>query len=402
MNAIKCLGIFLSISLGANMWFIWRDYNKAQLANNKPNYFSQTSNNEYLYNNSTKNSKTHVNELDAQPITTDFLKPSSTHHNQTNTEDNFRNNQVLDLEHLQILASNHDFQTLEYEVSAYLRIHPQDISAMLLEAQAYYHNKPLNIALVHYQELLSQPLNNEQRQDVKKIIAVNTTRIIQQFSGDGAWDLLAKFLEPLIQIDPLNRQYLMALAHAYGMQEQFTLMEDTLASFAANDVRANRLRDEVLGRLERQKNGQQQEPQLAQAQPLEEPLKDRVADVSLQQTRGHFMTQARVHDTVVNLLVDTGASTTAISDIKFDSIAANQVEFLGLFNVNTAGGTIEAPIYKIKQFVLGQRTLSNISVLVLPSENLSRYDGLLGMNVLSQFDLAYDAASQTMKMYKKH
>ena len=117
--------------------------------------------------------------------------------------------------------------------------------------------------------------------------------------------------------------------------------------------------------------------------------------------RGQFITSANLIDIPIKLLIDTGASTTAISDVIFSSIDTKQVEFIGLFNVNTAGGSIEAPIFKVRSITIGQRTVHNTSVLVLPKENLGNYDGLLGMNVLSQFDIIYDAATTTMRMYKK-
>ncbi|MFT7088973.1 MAG: clan AA aspartic protease (TIGR02281 family), partial [Glaciecola sp.] len=304
------------------------------------------------------------------------------------------------LKWLKSLANAQEFQKLEFEVRAYLRIYPQDTVAMLLEAQAYYHNKPLNIALVHYHELLTQSLSPKQQSDIEELIAVNTTRIIQQFSGDGAWNLLAQFLEPLVQIAPRNRQYLMALARAYGMQSQFTLMEDVLASFSSDDIRSIRLRSNVNARLNQTANNDSL-ASLPQGGIDSGLSNQRIADVLLQQERGQFVTHASVHNRSVRLLVDTGASTTAISDVAFSDIDSNEVEFLGLFNVNTAGGTIEAPIYKVKRITIGQRDILNTSVLILPAKNLGRYDGLLGMNVLGQFDLTYDATSETMRMYKK-
>ena len=164
------------------------------------------------------------------------------------------------------------------------------------------------------------------------------------------------------------------------MQRQFTLMEDTLANFLPSDVRANRLRENIMARLDKPAADKQSYEDILNTPGL---LSQRqAADVLLQRTsQGHFIANVSVNNTIARMLVDTGASTTAISDRKFSTIPTKQVEFLGLFNVNTAGGTIEAPIYKVKQLSVGEESLENISVLVLPSNNLSRFDGLLGMNV---------------------
>jgi clan AA aspartic protease (TIGR02281 family) len=393
MKTIKYLSILLSISLGANMWFVWRWYQtepsveRQEQTHRASNQKNSGGNNAHAWSQGGIGDS--AGESDTKGV-----------NDRIDIDNIDKSDQVSYKRFLKQLVEEQDFDTLEYEVGLYLRMYPQDIEAMLLEAKAYYHTKPLSIALVHYQELLSQPLNNAQRNEVEKIIAVNTTRVIQQFSGDGAWDLLAAFIEPLVQIDPLNRSYLMALARAYGMQRQFTLMEDTLANFVPTDARANRLRDTIMARLE---NGAPQEETLEDKVSAPDLIAQRrAADVLLQSSsRGHFIASVQIHNTAARMLVDTGATTTAISDVKFGDIPAEKAEFLGLFNVNTAGGTIQAPIYKVKEFSVGKQTLENISVLVLPSDNLSRFDGLLGMNVLNQFDMIFDATSRTMGLYKK-
>ena len=392
MKLIKSLSVLLSISLGANVWFLYNDYHKSESAHLKDNIKRNGVENESSKENHARTPYSVPNALDGKPN----VLPNP---NRNNTSKSERSQQDY-LAWLSSLAKIREFEQLEFEVGAYLRLYPQDITALLLEAQAYYHNKPLNTALVHYHELLSLTLTREQQNEVEKLIAVNTTRIIQQFSGDGAWNLLAQFLEPLVQIDPANRQYLMGLATAYGMQSQLTLMEDVLASFPTNDARAIRLRNMINARL----NQGDEDKSIATAATnlSNEPVTDnRQADVLLQQVRGQFVTQAKLHNTSASFLVDTGASTTALSEAVFNRIDADKVEFLGLFTVSTAGGKIEAPIYKVEQITIGVRTLHNISVLILPSENLGQYDGLLGMNVLSQFDLSYDATTETMRLYKK-
>ncbi|MFT4652702.1 MAG: clan AA aspartic protease (TIGR02281 family) [Patiriisocius sp.] len=394
MQLIKWLSILLSVSLGANFWFMYTWYQRENLPQSTQNTVANTA----LEVNS--HAWQRYPKVDSQGLTNEDILPAK------HSSLSYANDETLDisqqdyLKWLKSLANAQEFQKLEFEVRAYLRIYPQDTVAMLLEAQAYYHNKPLNIALVHYHELLTQSLSPKQQSDIEELIAVNTTRIIQQFSGDGAWNLLAQFLEPLVQIAPRNRQYLMALARAYGMQSQFTLMEDVLASFSSDDIRSIRLRSNVNARLNQTANNDSL-ASLPQGGIDSGLSNQRIADVLLQQERGQFVTHASVHNRSVRLLVDTGASTTAISDVAFSDIDSNEVEFLGLFNVNTAGGTIEAPIYKVKRITIGQRDILNTSVLILPAKNLGRYDGLLGMNVLGQFDLTYDATSETMRMYKK-
>lgn len=403
MKPIKTLSILLSISLGANLWFVWTWHKSSVNKQTKTEQAQRVNRLSGKNETQTVNSQQQIlQNQNKDQNTPDTLTPSSviTSSTEYSGTNNYRRDQKAYLTYLRSLVKDKAFDVLEYEVSDYLRLYPQDIEGQIIEAQVYYHNKPLNVALVHYQALLSQNLNTNQREQIEELIAINTTRVVQQFSGDGAWDLLATFLEPLVQIDPLNRQYLMALARAYGMQQQFTLMEDVLANFARDDVRANRLRQTVLARLDANQRANQ--PNQSTASIFEDDLdSSRSADVLLKQRGGHYIAPAQINNASVRLLVDTGASTSAISKAKFDKISRSTVEFLGLFTVNTAGGRIQAPIYKVENFILGEQQLKNTSVLVLPSDNLGRYDGLLGMNILSQFDMSFDASDQTMRLFKK-
>ncbi len=391
MKTSKILAILLSVSLGANLYFAWLwsntheqngDTNQASIpSTNDTSITTNHTESDSLEEKVIQEKQVEFRELTAQEI------------------DQLALNEQAYLDYLQQLAKAKEFELLEYQASNFLRNYPTNTDAMMLEALAYYHTMPLNVALVHYKDLLSQPLSDEQSLQVKKILNVNTTRVIQQFTGDQAWDLLAVFLEPLVQVDPTNRQYLMALARAYGMQSQLSLMEAVLANFRSDDARASRLRDNILARL----NNNDSPASIPIEQSVSNINSDntRIADLTLNQSRGQFIAKAKISDVNVDLLLDTGASTTAISNRKFVDIDERNTEFLGLFTVNTAGGTIQAPIYKITNVVLGDQTITSSSVLILPEENLGRFDGLLGMNILSQFDLAYDAGAQTMKLYRK-
>lgn len=374
MNTVKVLAILLALSLGANFWLIWR----SSSVTNSPSHVQNASMNTSNAHQSSEQQRSSVmlhnaegNSLRESEQTTQFNK-------------------------LQTLFEQGNFDDLEYEVTLYLRQYPEDTRALLLEAEAYFHTKPLNTALIHAKGLLALNLSPEQSTYIREKIAVNTTRVIQQFSGDGAWDLLASFLEPLIQVDPNNQTYLLPLARAYGMQSQITLMESVLANFPADFPRAQRVRDEVLTRLVRKNNN----PTVEERAQSEVPDKRRVV-AELTQYRGHFLAETSIDGQPLTLLVDTGASTTAISDKQFAQLNSNDVQYLGVFNINTAGGNIQAPLYKVRQLTLGEVSVVFPSVLVLPEDNLSDFDGLLGMNVLSQFNIVYDANQQTMRLYEK-
>ena len=89
------------------------------------------------------------------------------------------------------------------------------------------------------------------------------------------------------------------------------------------------------------------------------------------------------------MILDTGASTTAISSRLFARLGRmRNLTFIGNFNVRTASGTIEAPLVQIPRFYFAGYEFNDVSAIVLPEDALPDTDGLLGMNVLGEFDFA--------------
>lgn len=294
------------------------------------------------------------------------------------------------------LQKNSQFVELILPLREYLKRYPDDYRAWLIEADMILHTESLNVAIANYYNLLDKPLPAQEIENIQKIITVNTTSVIRQLTGDGAWELLATFLEPLIQIDPLNKRYILALARAYGQLEQFILMENALAALPSNDARAQGLRTQMYQRDET--------PDLGEIVPneLEETVSLSKRSVPVAGNGEQFFVPAKIGPRRYTLLLDTGASTTAINQSSFERIASVEKEFIGYFNVQTAGGGIQAPLYRLDKLVLGEIEVNQVSVIVLPDENLKgRFAGLLGMNVLRAFEMRFDPEKQTMTLFER-
>jgi predicted aspartyl protease len=63
---------------------------------------------------------------------------------------------------------------------------------------------------------------------------------------------------------------------------------------------------------------------------------------------------------------------------------------MGRFKVNTANGSLMAPMYQFRELQIGKRKVTNIAVVILPMGGLDNADGLLGMNFLREFDFRID------------
>jgi len=89
----------------------------------------------------------------------------------------------------------------------------------------------------------------------------------------------------------------------------------------------------------------------------------------------------------VKLLLDTGASMTAMSRASFDAlnISGDAVEQERRV-FRTANGLIQGMVYSIPELTLGPHLLENTQIAVIDFDDTDRgIDGLLGMNILGQF-----------------
>jgi clan AA aspartic protease (TIGR02281 family) len=296
---------------------------------------------------------------------------------------------------LQTLQSRQKYVDLKLPLREYLKLYPNDYKAWLIEADFILHTEPLSSAIVFYYDLLEKMLPEVEENKVTRIIQLNTSKAIQQLSRDTAWDLLATFIEPLLQIDPLNRGYIMALAKAYGKQGQATLMEDALAALPYDDPRAQQLRNSIYSPT---------------AADIADEVQNEVTETASLSKRkvpvlgngNQFFVRTKIDSYSQLLLVDTGASTTAISNRVFIKLPESDKEFVGRFTVQTAGGNIEAPLFKLTAITLGDITINNVSVIILPDESFSgTFQGLLGMNVLKNFDFRFDPEKQQMTLFER-
>lgn len=99
-------------------------------------------------------------------------------------------------------------------------------------------------------------------------------------------------------------------------------------------------------------------------------------------SRGHFLTEARINGQRIDFMIDTGASVVAVNE----SSAAR----FGLFpsrgdystNVTTANGTIKGARARLAMVDVGGLVVRDVDALVLPDEALS--ENLLGLSFLSR------------------
>jgi len=125
--------------------------------------------------------------------------------------------------------------------------------------------------------------------------------------------------------------------------------------------------------------------------PLDEPApkkREVLRQVALAaDSRGHFVTTARINGRKVTVLVDTGATSVAISDETARSLGyyLTKSDFTG--RVSTANGVIPVARVTLREVTLGNVTVRNVEAAVSPGDLGVNLLGMSFLGRLSKFEV---------------
>ncbi|WP_269521210.1 retropepsin-like aspartic protease family protein [Alteromonas sp. BMJM2] len=306
----------------------------------------------------------------------------------TRSRDGASIKEMRSLSELNALLHSGDMAALAASLNRQLKISPLSEPLLLLEAELIRQTKPLPTALLNYYDLADLPLSNTALIEINEKIRTLYQQAQQQLSRSHQWELVAKLNEPLFQRVPDNKTFTVNLATAYAHQLKVTLMEDVLAALPFNDPDAQAIRDIA---SDQQIAANEPDSDTTGEPQLQDPFleEDNNVRVKLERIGNSYYVNAVALNQRAFMILDTGASTTAISSNLYARLGKmKNLSFIGIFNVQTASGSVEAPLVRIPEFRFAGYTFKNISAIVLPEEALPDADGLLGMNILGEFDFS--------------
>ncbi|WP_367274379.1 TIGR02281 family clan AA aspartic protease [uncultured Legionella sp.] len=111
---------------------------------------------------------------------------------------------------------------------------------------------------------------------------------------------------------------------------------------------------------------------------------------------GHYWIKGKINEHPVDFLVDTGATLVAIPQ----SIAT-QLKITGRYpiTISTANGDITGSLTRLQQLSFGEFELQDIKAVIIPGSDNDTV--LLGMNVLSQFNMIQEDNRLILKKQRK-
>jgi clan AA aspartic protease (TIGR02281 family) len=114
---------------------------------------------------------------------------------------------------------------------------------------------------------------------------------------------------------------------------------------------------------------------------------------------GRYTLQALIHNQPVHLMIDTGASNGVLTDTIADSLGLTRQGFHNTNNSSAYGGTAFREYVIADDVVIGHLKADSMKFFLLPRAR-EETDGLLGVDVLSRFDVELDFPHLRMALYE--
>lgn len=256
-------------------------------------------------------------------------------------------------------------------LEAYLTRFPFDEQWLKVKIQWYLSINHPKEALLIYINLADNAVDYQNREVWLNLARQLFDKYAEHLKNQKSWQTIIDVSGLMIGLDNSYSPYYLALAEAY-----IKINEPETAQNYLDNV------DYVAPY-------QQQIDNLYQ---MIESLAYQQQGVELVKKNQHFMVSAIINEQHnANLMIDTGASLTVISNRLYEQIIDN-VNFKNgrEMHINTAGGNQIAFSIIVDEFTLGGETINDFEIVVMELPNFNKADGLLGMNFLQHFRFEID------------
>jgi clan AA aspartic protease (TIGR02281 family) len=263
-----------------------------------------------------------------------------------------------------------------------LQTNYRDVDLLLALAESYRHQKNHEALIQTLYEARANAYRTENLAAIEHQIRAAVANYTEQLSSQDNQPGLLQLYQMLTGIEPSYSPYFLQLAKIQMVLDQTDEATQSLELIRHDPDMATQA-VQLLGKIERQSN------------VTSEDISDTASGVEdiipLTRTGGHFQVDAYLNDAgPVTLLIDTGASITAIKPNVLSSlgIASSGPTTSRVFN--TANGRVQAQIIALRRLTLGNQLIEPINIAVMELDGAPGIDGLLGMNALRNFRFFID------------
>ncbi len=267
--------------------------------------------------------------------------------------------------------------------------------------EAYYADIPVLLLLAEHQRLCSSSeeaartlqiastyaIQPGQRESVDAAVARLMAATDEQLSRRQDWITLLGFYEFLDIIDLETQASQFRRASLYAQIGEVRRSRDLMLALRENDDGRDAALTAALNR------------QLAENKPAPVVEESPFFEIALARRGNHYLVPAVINDEdPLDLIIDTGASVTTLSQASFERVDGADVRYLGTRLFNTPNGITRGKLYRAASIQLGEARMSDLEIAVLEFESADGFDGLLGMNVLRNYRFEIDQDRDVLRM----
>jgi clan AA aspartic protease (TIGR02281 family) len=297
------------------------------------------------------------------------------------------------LGHLETLTSARRYNDFYALLDQYLSTYYDDVEVLLLLADFHHANGSYLEVVDTYLLAKTYAYNDIDHQKVLSRFNAFVEDIDRWYSSQGNWLALISFYSHITTAGLMTstHQYRQALAHLRSGDQEFAVAQ---FNFLLGDSIVGELAAQALDNLA----GHAAAPAIA-----DNTTPEYSESIALQRVGNQYAaTLSSQRQEKINLLIDTGASMTAMSSASFHALGISadaKQQSRRVFR--TAGGVVMGTVYTVAELKLGPYVLRNTEVAVIDFQTRREIDGLLGMNILGQFRFQIDQENARLRLSEK-
>lgn len=272
----------------------------------------------------------------------------------------------------------------------------------------FYDDIPVLIRLAEFQEQQGQPeaaantlllaktyaLLADQQRAVHQARDRLTQRTHERLDGEQRWVELLGYYEFLNTIDLTTPGFELRRALLYHRLGEQSRANRLLTALKKADDGSNPQLTAVIDRY--------LEDDSVKGTSDSEPVENVSNSVPLEKYGDGFVVRVTLNNRdALRLLLDTGASITALTSDSFRRLYRPDLSLLGSQLFKTASGYTRGDIYRAPTLIIGKQRVDNTNLAVLSDLEMDGVDGLLGMNVLRYFRFEIDRSAGVMYLERR-
>ncbi len=279
--------------------------------------------------------------------------------------------------HLQQLSKAEDYESVVALAREFLNDYYNDFTSLVYLAAACSQLGDFRCTIDAYYAAILYGTDAKQSKVATSTLRLFLSKTDALWSKAQHWQELTRVYEHALQWQPDNAEYHLRLAEIYLQLGDFVSAQNMLAAVTPSPELQQRIAA-VEQAIAQQSTGND--------------------GIPLRKRGSHYLVDVVINGMPVSLMIDTGASVSALSrDAVEQVIDAVGLQFQGQTRLATAGGTIESQVYLADTVAIDKHELYGVEWVVIDMPG-SGVDGVLGMNILSQFEFQLDQQRQLLTL----